>query len=183
MFDFIGDWALEYYASVILKNNNNITLSNNNFTRLDGNGILLFGYNKDITINNNQFAWLGSTAIALWGQTHSFTFENEEDYTMGAFDIDITNSDIIQTQPHNINIIQNYCHELGIFETQSSFYFQAKSFSNILSYNIFYNGPRAGINFNDGFGGGSQIYKNLLFNTCRESSDHGMFSQLILLMF
>ena len=42
--------------------------------------------------------------------------------------------------------------------------------------NIFFNGPRAGINFNDGFGGGSNVAENLLFNTCRESSDHGPFN-------
>lgn len=42
--------------------------------------------------------------------------------------------------------------------------------------NIFFNGPRAGINFNDGFGGGSNVTENLLLNTCRESGDHGPFN-------
>merc|ERR1712083_892947 len=35
------------------------------------------------------------------------------------------------------------------------------------------NGPRAGINLNDGFGGGEEISNNLIFSTCRESGDHG----------
>ena len=35
---------------------------------------------------------------------------------------------------------------------------------------------QAAINFNDGFGGGNEITENLLFNTCRESSDHGAFN-------
>ena len=61
-------------------------------------------------------------------------------------------------------------------EKQSSMWFQAKSCSNILDSNIFFNGPRAGINFNDGFGGNSTLRKNLLFNTCRESGDHGPFN-------
>lgn len=39
--------------------------------------------------------------------------------------------------------------------------------------NIFYNGPRAHININDGFGGGSLIRNNALWNSCRESGDHG----------
>ena len=56
------------------------------------------------------------------------------------------------------------------------FYFQAKSCSNEVRGNIFFNGPRAGINFNDGFGGNSSGAKNLLFNTCRESGDHGPFN-------
>jgi hypothetical protein len=45
-----------------------------------------------------------------------------------------------------------------------------------LAENIVFNIPRAAINFNDGFGGGSLIQANLLFNTCRESSDHGAFN-------
>lgn len=38
------------------------------------------------------------------------------------------------------------------------------------------NGPRAGINANDGFGGGDEIAHNLVFSTCRESGDHGPFN-------
>ena len=39
---------------------------------------------------------------------------------------------------------------------------------------------RAGINFNDGFGGGDVIERNLVFSTCRESGDHGPFNVSIL---
>ena len=67
-------------------------------------------------------------------------------------------------------------HEIGIFQKQSSMWFQSKSCSNYISHNIFFNGPRAGINFNDGFGGNSTIFKNIIFNTCRESGDHGPFN-------
>ena len=42
--------------------------------------------------------------------------------------------------------------------------------------NVFFNGPRAGINANDGFGGGDVISRNLVFSTCRESGDHGPFN-------
>ena len=38
--------------------------------------------------------------------------------------------------------------------------------------NIFFDGPRAGINLNDGFGGYNVIAKNILFNTVKESGDH-----------
>eukprot|EP00656_Telonema_subtile_P045506 TRINITY_DN5175_c0_g1_i1.p1 TRINITY_DN5175_c0_g1~~TRINITY_DN5175_c0_g1_i1.p1 ORF type:complete len:258 (-),score=46.98 TRINITY_DN5175_c0_g1_i1:128-901(-) len=36
-----------------------------------------------------------------------------------------------------------------------------------------YNGPRAGINLNDGLAGGNRIQHNLLFNWVRETNDHG----------
>ncbi len=41
------------------------------------------------------------------------------------------------------------------------------------------NMPRAGILFNDGFGGGSTVTENLGFNTCRESSDHAVFNSWV----
>lgn len=47
---------------------------------------------------------------------------------------------------------------------------------NLIKGNIFFNGPRAAVNFNDGFGGGTRLTENILFNTCRETSDHGPFN-------
>ena len=36
-----------------------------------------------------------------------------------------------------------------------------------------FNGPRAMINFNDAMGGGHNVTGNGIWNTCRESGDHG----------
>ena len=55
-------------------------------------------------------------------------------------------------------------------------YFQAESAQTTIENNICFNIPRAAVNFNDGFGGGNEMKNNLLFNTCRESSDHGAFN-------
>lgn len=44
-------------------------------------------------------------------------------------------------------------------------------------------GPRAGINFNDGFGGGNSIETSLLFSFTRESMDHGCFNRYVPLTF
>eukprot|EP00971_Amphidinium_carterae_P083626 1655428-Amphidinium_carterae.1 len=53
---------------------------------------------------------------------------------------------------------------------------QAKTAETFISGNVFFNGPRAGINFNDGFGGADELSHNLVFSTCRESGDHGPFN-------
>ena len=62
---------------------------------------------------------------------------------------------------------------IGHIQKQSSFYFQAITAQAVLTKNLVFNIPRAAINFNDGFGGGAIVEHNLLFNPCRESSDHG----------
>merc|ERR1711957_840602 len=66
--------------------------------------------------------------------------------------------------------------EVGLYEKQSSFYVQARTAQSVIKGNVFFNGPRAGINANDGFGGGDEIAQNLVFSTCRESGDHGPFN-------
>ena len=38
---------------------------------------------------------------------------------------------------------------------------------------VMFNMPRAAINFNDHLGGGDVVDSNIIFNTCRESGDHG----------
>ena len=68
---------------------------------------------------------------------------------------------------------RNLFHEIGIWEKQASGFFQAKAAQTTLRHNVAFNLARAGFNFNDGFGGGDEIIENVLFNTCRESSDHG----------
>ncbi len=159
-----GDWALERMGVLYFEGTEMTMVDGCIFERLDGNGIMISGYNRNTTIQGNEFVWIGSSAIAQWGYTSGSS--------VGGMGYDGTDGN----QPRFTNISHNFVHELGIWEKQSSFYFQAKSCQNTLYRNIFFNGPRAGINFNDGFGGGSEIVENILFNTCRESSDHGPFN-------
>jgi hypothetical protein len=54
---------------------------------------------------------------------------------------------------------------------------QALTAKTKLTGNIFFNCDRAAVNFNDGFGGGNVITKNLLFNTVRAANkDCGSFN-------
>lgn len=46
---------------------------------------------------------------------------------------------------------------MGLYEKQSSFFVQAKAAESRVLSNVFFNGPRAGINMNDGFGGGDEL--------------------------
>ena len=64
-------------------------------------------------------------------------------------------------------------HETGIFGKQSSCIFMSLTANLTLLDNVCFNGPRAGFNWNDGFGGGTVMRGNLIFNTVRETGDHG----------
>ena len=152
-----GDWALERQGAIFLEGTEGVAITNNTFTKLDTNAVFLSGYNQHTAIVQNNFRWLGQSAIASWGRP---------------IDGDGTNGEF----PRYTLVEANWVHEIGHLQKQSSFYFQAETAEATLRNNIVFNIPRAAINFNDGFGGGAELTQNLLFNSCRESSDHGAFN-------
>lgn len=55
-------------------------------------------------------------------------------------------------------------------------YFKSVTRENYLLDNIFHDGPRSGVNFNDGAMGGEVMRGNMLLNYVKESGDHGPFN-------
>jgi len=127
---------------------------------------MLSGYHREARVVGSDFSFLGGTAIALWGRTN----ETAEEGTGGpAAGIDGTDGN----HPDLTLLEGNTAREVGIYEKQASFFFQAKAARSTVRGNVFFNGPRAGLNFNDGFAGGDEVANNLIFSTCRETGDHG----------
>lgn len=149
-----GDWALYRGGAVFIEGAEDIVVQQNNFVRVDGNGIFLSGYSRGVVLDNNSFAYMGDNAMAGWGYTQ------EHDGTAGE-------------QPRKARLSNNYGHNVGVFQLQSSIWFQAKCAQITLEDNIMFNLPRAAVNYNDDFGGGNVARRNLIFNTCRHSGDHG----------
>eukprot|EP01060_Flectonema_neradi_P015227 TRINITY_DN218_c1_g1_i9.p1 TRINITY_DN218_c1_g1~~TRINITY_DN218_c1_g1_i9.p1 ORF type:complete len:814 (+),score=246.12 TRINITY_DN218_c1_g1_i9:42-2444(+) len=160
-----GDWALDRMAAVFYEGTENCHFDQNHITRVDGNGVMVSGYNRNATITNNEFSWIGGNSMAGWGYTNE-----TGEHPLQGFDGTDGN------HPQYTTIINNLAREIGHYEKQSSFWFQGKVAASVIKFNVFFNGPRAGINFNDGFGGGDLVEGNLVFSTCRESGDHGPFN-------
>jgi hypothetical protein len=172
-----GDWALERFAAVYLYGTENVTVDGCTFDRLDGNGIMLSGYNRHAVIRNSDFSYMGGNAIASWGFTNETASDRARPgialQNSPAAGVDGTDGE----HPRYTLVSGNTAREVGLYEKQSSFFVQAKTAQSTIVGNVFFNGPRAGINANDGFGGGDEIAHNLVFSTCRESGDHGPFNR------
>eukprot|EP00434_Breviolum_minutum_P016993 symbB.v1.2.014992.t1/scaffold1092.1/size138572/3 len=171
-----GDWALDRYSAVFLQGTQKTLIDGCTFERLEGNAVMISGYNRDATVESSDFAFLGGNAIVAWGYT------NETSTDPGRPGIILNNAPkagIDGTDgEHPVRTTVQNCsaREIGLYEKQSSFFVQAKTAESRILSNVFFNGPRAGINMNDGFGGGDEIAYNLVFSTCRESGDHGPFN-------
>jgi len=171
-----GDWALDRYGAIFLQGTEGASFDSCTFTRLDGNGVMVSGYNRNATVTASDFSFIGGNAVASWGYT------NETDADPGRPGVAIENAPHAGVDgtdgnhPRFTTITGCTAREVGLYEKQSSFFVQAKTAHSIIEGNVFFNGPRAGINANDGFGGGDVIAHNLVFSTCRESGDHGPFN-------
>jgi len=142
------------------------------FTNIDGVGISLNGYHRNATIAQNDFSLIGDSAMAAWGYTGTCLNENctrKLPYKVGP---DARGGE----QPHGTLVTRNLVREIGLWQKQSSMWFQAATATTRLVDNVHFNGPRAGVNFNDGMGGGDLMSGNLLANCVRESGDHGPFN-------
>jgi hypothetical protein len=120
-----GDWALYRGGAIFLQGTEGLTVANCTFTRIDANGILLSGWNRGATLAGNDFSWIGDSAMAGWGYT------DDHDGTGGE-------------QPRGTMVLENVCREIGLYQLQSSCWFQAKTAQTSVLRNLFYNGPRAG---------------------------------------
>ncbi len=94
---------------------------------------------ENVFITYNIFEWIGDSCIASWGNTYGIIFENYENEDVAQKGADGTNGQ----QPRHNEISYNFAHDLGIWEKQSSFYFQSISCCNNIFNNIVFNIPRA----------------------------------------
>ena len=152
-----GDWSIHRGGAVFVEQVDGFLLQNCLFDSPGGNGVFLSNYIRNAVIEGNEFVYTGDSAIAAIGSAEL---------------IDGTNGN----QPRGTKILGNYAHETGLYGKQTSPYGQALACQTEVIGNVFFNGPRAGINFNDGFGGGNLVKNNLLFNCVRETTSHGPFN-------
>ena len=152
-----GDYSVHRGGTVFVEGVKNFLLQNCTFDSPGGNALFLSNYIRGAVIEGNEFVYTGDNAIVSAGST------------------DLING-TSGNQPRGTQIIGNLMHEIGIWGKQVAGYFQAITAGTVLRDNVMFNGPRAGINFNDGFGGGNLVEYNLIFNMVRETIDNGPFN-------
>jgi hypothetical protein len=153
-----GDMSFHDGGAVRISGTEDVTIRDSLFTNIGGTGVMISGYNRDAIVEGNEFVFLGESAILSAGLTA---------YRQNNLDGDF---------PARSRILRNYAHEFGLYVKQTGFYYQAMTANTTLEQNVMFNGPRAGINFNDGFAGGHSVKRNVAFNLVRATSDHGPFN-------
>ena len=151
-----GDWSFQDGGALRLAGTRNCSVMGSVFVNVGGNGVMVSGWNKGASITDSEFLWVGESAIVAGGDA-SHHDNSAPDALVG----------------EGLLLARNLGHEMGIFVKQAGFLYHTMSANTTVRSNVFFNGPRAGINLNDGFGGGHNVSRNVAFNLVRETSDHG----------
>lgn len=123
-------------------------------------GVWLSDYNRGADVSFNEIRFPGENGIGLSGSTQWVDGRDGN-------------------QPRHNTVQGNIIHHVGLFTKQSCAIFLAVSCLNNITGNILYHSPRALLNQNDGFGGGSRYTKNLMFAAVLETKDHGPFNSWV----
>ena len=137
-----GDWALDRVAAVFLQGTEGVTFEKCAFDRLDGNAVMVSGYNRGATIVDSDFSFVGGNAVAAWGYTNETATDPGRPGVVNenwpAAGVDGTDGE------HPVGTTVRGCtaREVGLYEKQSSFYVQAKTAASKIEGNVFFNGAR-----------------------------------------
>jgi autotransporter-associated beta strand protein len=170
-----GDWAVAREGTIYMSNADYITIQNSTFTNLGGNGIFMSAHNRTNLVNNNSFVNIGATCVQVVGLMSSTRYPST--WSNQHTDIaDTTAGPITDDYPMGCIVSSNYMHNMGVFEKESAGVNISEADSIIVSHNTIHTSPRSGINVNCGCFGGHIIEFNDVWDTVRETSDHGPFN-------
>jgi len=153
----LSDWSIHCGGAVYLEGARGCSLRGCFFDSPGGNALFLRNYNRDHHISDNLFVGAGDSAVCLVG-----ALEN----TVGTQ----------RSFPYACRIENNRIHDCGVFGKQVAGVYISRAKRITVGHNEIYRMPRAGICIGDGTWGGHVIEYNRIYDTCRETGDHGPFN-------
>jgi hypothetical protein len=172
-----SDWTVYRGGAVVFEGTVNCSLNGSYLHNLGGNAVFFSNYNRNSAVTALHITQIGASAICFVGDTnavrspdfnyHNFTPLDKMDRGIGPK----TNN-----YPAHCLVHDNLIHTIGLFEKQITGVELSMCKSITVSHNSIYDVPRAGINVSEGTWGGHIIEYNDVFETVKETGDHGSFN-------
>jgi Trypsin-like serine proteases, typically periplasmic, contain C-terminal PDZ domain len=172
-----SDWMVYRGGAIVFEGTENCTVTGCYLHNLGGNAVFFSNYNRNSGISSSHITQIGASAVCFVGDPNAVR--------SAVFNYDVYNSyDQIDRQqgpktnnyPAECFVRDNLIHTIGLFEKQITGVELSMSKSISVSHNSIYDVPRAGINVSEGTWGGHIIEYNDIFETVKETGDHGSFN-------
>jgi hypothetical protein len=172
-----SDWTIYRGGAVFYNGAVNCSLKNCTLNNLGGNAVFFNNYNRDCEVSKCLISEIGASAFCFVGDPGAVRSPSFEYYQYVPLDqIDRAPGPKTNNYPSECKVFDNLMFDLGLIEKQSAGVELSMCQSITVSHNTIYDVPRAGINVSEGTWGGHIIEYNDVFNTVKESGDHGSFN-------
>lgn len=172
-----SDWTTYRGGAVLLAGAEDCALEDCDFDQVGGNAVFASGYNRRLVLRALHIDRAGANGIALVGDpraVRSPLFEyNQKQPVEG---LDRTPGPRSPDYPADCLVEDCLIHESGRFEKQTAPVQVAMAARVTVRHCSLYDVPRAGINIGDGCWGGHLVEHCDVFDTVKETGDHGSFN-------
>ena len=172
-----SDWTIYRGGAIVFEGTEGCSLDGSYLHNLGGNAVFFSNYNRNSDISGSHITQIGASAICFVGDTNAVRSPSFNYHNFTPLDrMDREPGPKTNNYPSNCLVYNNLIHTIGLFEKQIAGVELSMSKSITVSHNSIYDVPRAGINVSEGTWGGHIIEYNDVFETVKETGDHGTFN-------
>ena len=172
-----SDWRIYRGGAVLFAGAEDFALEDCTLQRLGGNAVFISNYGRRIAVRGCHFDELGGSAVALVGDPkavrNGITFADKPNALSA---LDRTPGPKTDNYPADCLVEDCLIHRIGQVEKQVAGVEIDMAQGITVRHCSIYDTPRAGINIGDGCWGGHVIEFCDVFDTVKETGDHGSFN-------
>ncbi|MFO1501998.1 MAG: PDZ domain-containing protein [Verrucomicrobiota bacterium] len=172
-----SDWAIYRGGAILFNGAEDCALEESFVDQVGGNAVFVNNYNRRLAIRGTQIAKAGASGICFVGDPQAarsplFNYSKVQPLA----EIDRTPGPKTENYPANCLVDDCLIHQTGRVEKQTAGVEIDLSQGITVRHCSIYDLPRAGINIGDGCWGGHVIEFCDVFDTVKETGDHGSFN-------
>ena len=169
-----SDWMIYRGGAVVFRGTVGCAMERCLVRQVGGNAVFFDGFNRRSVVSGCHFTQVGASGICFVGDTsavRSPSFQYGEFVPLAEMDFGYgpKNDDY----PASCRVHDNLIHDIGLFEKQVAGVELSMCRRITVCHNSIYDTPRAAVNISEGTWGGHVIEHNDLFDTVKETGDHG----------
>ena len=172
-----SDWTIYRGGALYFTNSSDCSISKCSLIDVGTNGVFVDGKNQNITISKCHFKDLGASGVCFVGKPSSVRSPLFEATKSQSFnDIDKKKGPKNSEYPKNSTVEDCLIERVGLVEKQATGVEISMAYGIGVINTSIYDASRAGINISEGTFGGHLIDGCDIFDTVKETGDHGSFN-------
>ncbi|MBE6939084.1 MAG: peptide-binding protein [Ruminococcaceae bacterium] len=172
-----SDWTIYRGGAVLVKNSANCLFDRCAFMDVGSNGVFVDGRNENIRVTRTHFNNIGASGLCFMGYPDAVKaplFEYSQ--TQHIDDTDLTPGPASDNYPRNCAVEDCLIEYVGTVEKQATGVEISMAYGITVKDCTVCHTSRSGINISEGAFGGHRIEGCDVFDTVRETGDHGCFN-------